>query len=47
VGKDLGIMWRWLRTASFELDTNTTRTIHPDALTVRAWLQQQNGIKTR
>jgi uncharacterized protein YbjT (DUF2867 family) len=44
VGKDLGIMWRWLRTASFDLDTETTRTIHPDALTVRAWLKKQNSL---
>jgi hypothetical protein len=34
-------MWRWLRTGAIDLDTAPTRAIHPDALTVRAWLSRQ------
>ncbi len=41
VGKDLTTMWRWLRTATFDLDTALTRTILPGARTVRQWLQEQ------
>ncbi len=41
VGRDLTTMWRWLRTAAMDLDTATTRTIHPDALTVRDCLSKQ------
>jgi uncharacterized protein YbjT (DUF2867 family) len=40
VGRDLIAMWRWLRTGAIELDTTSTRIIHPDALTVRAWLNR-------
>lgn len=47
VGKDLTIMWRWLRTATFDMSTEATRTIHPNALTVRAWLQKQNHTKIK
>ena len=43
VGKDLSIMWRWLRTETFDMDTVTTLTIHPNALSVRAWLEKQNS----
>jgi uncharacterized protein YbjT (DUF2867 family) len=43
VGRDLTTMWRWLRTATFELDPAPTRAIHPEALTVRDWLSQQQG----
>jgi uncharacterized protein YbjT (DUF2867 family) len=38
VGRDLTAMWRWLRTGAIDLDTAATRTIYPEALTVRAWL---------
>ncbi|HJQ29681.1 MAG TPA: NmrA/HSCARG family protein [Rubrobacter sp.] len=41
VGKDLSTMWRWLRTGDVDLDTEPTRAIHPDALTVRGWLGKQ------
>lgn len=41
VGKDLSTMWRWLQKASIDWDTDTTRMIHPDALSVRAWLEKQ------
>jgi uncharacterized protein YbjT (DUF2867 family) len=43
VGKDLSIMWRWLGRATIDWDTDTTRMIHPNALSVRAWLEQQSG----
>lgn len=38
VGTDLTTMWRWLRTAEFEISTEGTRAILPEALTVREWL---------
>lgn len=41
VGKDLTTMWRWLRTATIDLDTGPTRAVHPDALTVEGWLSKQ------
>jgi uncharacterized protein YbjT (DUF2867 family) len=40
-GRDLIAMWRWLRTGAVDLDTAPTRAIHPDALTVRAWVSRQ------
>lgn len=46
VGKDLGIMWRWLREATIDLDTRTTGTIHPNALSVQAWLAKQHTTKS-
>ncbi|HSL31788.1 MAG TPA: NmrA/HSCARG family protein [Anaerolineales bacterium] len=39
VGKDLANMWRWLRTNHVDLDTSQTLAIHPEAMTVRTWLQ--------
>jgi len=47
VGKDLSIMWRWLRTAVLDLDTQATRTIHPGASTVEAWLEKQRLQKQK
>lgn len=41
VGEDLTTMWRWLRKATFDMDTGTALSIHPDALGVRSWLQKQ------
>ena len=41
-GKDLPIMWRWLRTGTVPEDTGPTREIHPGARTVRAWLEEQS-----
>lgn len=41
VGEDLTTMWRWLRTATIDLDTGPTRAIYPEARTVRAWLRGQ------
>jgi uncharacterized protein YbjT (DUF2867 family) len=42
VGTDLTTMWRWLRTADFDLDTTATREILPTASTVREWLTRQH-----
>jgi uncharacterized protein YbjT (DUF2867 family) len=39
-GKDLPIMWRWLRTGSVPEDTGPTLELHPGALTVRQWLER-------
>ncbi len=39
-GKDLPVMWRWLRTGSVPEDTGPTREIHPGALTVREWVER-------
>lgn len=41
IGRDLAIMWRWLRANEIPLDTKPTRDIHPHALTVREWLGTQ------
>lgn len=41
VGRDLTTMWRWLGTEAINLDTAPTHAIHPDALTVHAWLSRQ------
>jgi uncharacterized protein YbjT (DUF2867 family) len=40
VGTDLTTMWRWLRTAKFDMSTEATREILPGALTVRDWLMR-------
>ena len=40
VGKDLADMWRWLCTNHFDLSTDLTRDVHPEAMTVRTWLQR-------
>ena len=41
VGKDLTTMWRWLRTGQFDMSTQLTREILPEARTVREWLAEQ------
>jgi uncharacterized protein YbjT (DUF2867 family) len=43
VGRDLTLMWDWLRRETFDLDTTTTRTLHPQAATVQSWLAQQHS----
>ena len=43
VGTDLTTMWRWLRTAQFEMSTAATREILPEARTVREWLAALDG----
>jgi uncharacterized protein YbjT (DUF2867 family) len=45
VGRDLTAMWRWLRTGGIDLDTTATRAIHPEALTVQAWLSRQKAAR--
>jgi uncharacterized protein YbjT (DUF2867 family) len=40
VGKDVPDMWRWLRTNPVSLDTSQTLEVHPQAMTVRTWLQR-------
>ena len=40
-GTDETTMWRWLRHHHVDLDTQPTREIHPQALTVKAWLERQ------
>jgi hypothetical protein len=45
VGRDLTTMWRWLRTGEIDLDTTATRAIHPEALTVQAWLRRQKAAR--
>jgi hypothetical protein len=47
VGRDLTTMWRWLRTGDIDLDTTATRAIHPEALTVHAWLSRQKAARQR
>jgi uncharacterized protein YbjT (DUF2867 family) len=42
VGKDLSIMWRWLRTSPFDLDVSQTLSIHPGAMNVETWLRRQS-----
>lgn len=44
VGKDLSMMWRWLRTATLDLNPEVARAIHPGVLRVEDWLRQH---KTR
>lgn len=40
-GKDLPVMWRWLRSGTVPEDTGPTRQIHPAARTVRQWLEER------
>ena len=37
-GTDETTMWRWLRDNHVDLDTQPTREVHPEALTVKEWL---------
>jgi uncharacterized protein YbjT (DUF2867 family) len=46
VGRDLMTMWRWLRTGDIDLDTAPTRAIHPEALTVHAWLSRKKAARS-
>jgi uncharacterized protein YbjT (DUF2867 family) len=41
VGTDETTMWRWLREGRIDLDTAPARAIHPEALTVRGWLERR------
>jgi uncharacterized protein YbjT (DUF2867 family) len=44
VGKDIPNMWRWLKTNPVSLDTSPTYAVHPEAMTVRTWLQQLERV---
>jgi uncharacterized protein YbjT (DUF2867 family) len=43
VGQDSSTMWRWLRTATLEVDLETARSIVPSVRSVEAWLREQKG----
>jgi hypothetical protein len=43
VGKDLSLMWRWLREALLDWGTGETLRLHPEALSVRSWLEKQKA----
>lgn len=40
-GKDLPIMWRWLRNGEVPLDTGPTHAVLPGARTMRAWMAER------
>jgi uncharacterized protein YbjT (DUF2867 family) len=40
-GKDLPIMWRWLRNGEVPLDTGPTDAVLPGARTMRAWMAER------
>ncbi|MGX9902035.1 hypothetical protein ACW0JT_23430 [Arthrobacter sp. SA17] len=40
VGPDLTTMWRWLRAEEFDMSTEATLEILPEARTVRQWMEQ-------
>jgi uncharacterized protein YbjT (DUF2867 family) len=42
-GKDLPVMWRWLRTHEIPEDTGPTREILPTALQLRDWMQMKKS----
>lgn len=41
IGKDLTIMWRWLRDAELPADTGPTLAVHPEAMSVEAFLKKR------
>jgi uncharacterized protein YbjT (DUF2867 family) len=43
VGTDETTMWRWLGANKVNFDTRPTLAIHPEALTVREWLEQKKA----
>jgi uncharacterized protein YbjT (DUF2867 family) len=47
VGTDETTMWRWLRANQIDLDTAPTLAIHPEALTVREWLERKQAPSVR
>jgi hypothetical protein len=42
-GIDETTMWRWLGANEVDFDTRPTRSIHPEALTVRQWLEHKQA----
>jgi uncharacterized protein YbjT (DUF2867 family) len=47
VGTDLLTMWQWLGTGEIDFDTKQTYAIHPDALSIQAWLRKQAGQQSK
>jgi uncharacterized protein YbjT (DUF2867 family) len=43
VGTDETTMWRWLAANGVDFDTRPTLAIHPEALTVREWLERKKA----
>lgn len=43
VGEDLITMWQWLSANEIDLDTQRTHAIHPEVLSVEAWLRKQKA----
>lgn len=41
VGTDLITMWQWLSTADIDFNPESTRALHPEALSVKDWLTTQ------
>lgn len=46
-GKDLPVMWRWLRTHDIPEDTEPTRAIHPGSMTLRQWMELRKSGQKR
>jgi uncharacterized protein YbjT (DUF2867 family) len=46
VGTDLTTMWQWLRTGEIDFDTKPTLAVHPEALSVEAWLRKQKEFSS-
>ena len=42
-GKDLPIMWRWLRANEIPEDTSPTHELHPGALSLRQWMERKKA----
>jgi hypothetical protein len=42
-GTDETTMWRWLGANEVDFDTGPTLAIHPEALTVREWLERKQA----
>jgi hypothetical protein len=42
-GRDLPLMWRWLRSNDIPEDTAPTRQIHPGALKLREWMSRMKA----
>jgi nucleoside-diphosphate-sugar epimerase len=46
-GTDETTMWRWLGANEVDFDTGPTLAIHPEALTVREWLERKQAPSVR
>ena len=45
-GTDETTMWRWLSSNHIDLNTQPTLELHPEALSVRAWLNRQSALRS-